>query len=48
MIKTITIYGDDGKKLGEMAACDCKPIFLWRDVAWGVGVALAVGMFIFG
>lgn len=48
MIQVVTIYDDDGQKVHEVASCSCKPLFLWRDVFWGLALALVMAPFIFG
>jgi hypothetical protein len=39
MITVTSIYDDDGRKIAEVAKCDCKPWLTWAEVVTGILVA---------
>ena len=47
MVTVTEVYDKKGHKIGEVAKCDCKPVWLWRDVAAGLFVAAVAAMLIF-
>jgi hypothetical protein len=40
MITVTSIYDDDGRKITEIAKCDCKPLITWLEIFTGISGAL--------
>jgi hypothetical protein len=40
MITITSVYDDDGRKIAEVAKCNCKPWFSWVEVLTGILGAL--------
>jgi len=40
MITVTSIYGEDGRKVGQIAKCDCKPWLSWTEFFVGILGAL--------
>lgn len=40
MITVTSVYDNDGRKVAEVAKCDCKPWLTWVEVLTGILGAL--------
>lgn len=47
MITVTSIYDDQGRKVGEIAKCDCKPWITWIEIFIGfLGASIALHLMV--